>query len=72
MSEFKRVPALKKAKQIAKFFRQERADYLYMKEVFKHLRKELDFVVTQVPKKLPYVLTENEIRKYYEVVSRKT
>ena len=32
----------KKAKQIAKLLRSERPDYFYLKEIFRHLRKELD------------------------------
>lgn len=31
-------------------------------------RKELDITVTKTPKKLPYVPTEEEIKRYYEVV----
>lgn len=57
-----------KAKQIAKYFRHERSDYLYIKEVFRQLRKELNIKVTNKPKKLPYVPTEEEIKKYYNTV----
>jgi integrase/recombinase XerD len=32
------------------------------------LRKELDVPVKAAPKKLPYVPTEDEIKKYYEAV----
>ena len=63
-----RMSASKKAKQIAKYFRQERADYEYTKDVFRKLRQILDIKVTKKAKKLPYVPTEEEIKKYYEVV----
>jgi len=63
-----RMSASKKAKQIAKYFRQERADYEYTKDVFRKLREILDIRVTKKAKKLPYVPTEEEIKKYYEVV----
>jgi integrase/recombinase XerD len=58
----------KKAKQIAKLLRSERPDYFYLKELFRHLRKELDVKVQTKSKKLPYVPSEEEIKKYYEVV----
>jgi integrase/recombinase XerD len=62
------MTAKQKAKQIAKYFRQERADYLYIKAVFRQLRQELNITVTKTPKKLPYVPTEEEIKKYYSTV----
>jgi integrase/recombinase XerD len=62
------MTAKQKAKQIAKYFRQERADYLYIKAVFRQLRQELDITVTKTPRKLPYVPTEEEIKKYYSTV----
>ncbi len=62
------MTAKQKAKQIAKYFRQERADYQYIKSVFRQLRQELDITVTKTPKKLPYVPTGEEIKKYYNTV----
>ena len=44
------MSASKKAKQIAKYFRQERADYEYTKDVFKKLREILDIKVTKKQK----------------------
>ncbi len=64
----KRISAKQKAKQLAKYLRPERPDYSYLKEIFRHLRKELDIKVTLTPKKLPYVPTEKEINHYYEAV----
>ncbi len=65
----KRTSPRKKALQIIKYFRQENApDYNYIRAVFQHLRKELNVAVTTAPKKLPYVPTEAELKKYYEVV----
>ena len=58
----------KKAKQIAKLLRSERPDYFYLKEIFRHLREELDIKVQTQPKKLPYVPSEEEIKNYYESV----
>jgi integrase/recombinase XerD len=62
------MTAKQKAKQIAKYFCQERTDYLYIKAVFRQLRQELNIAVTKTQKKLPYVPTEEEIKKYYSTV----
>ncbi len=48
--------------------RGERPDYAYLKDVFRHLRAELDIEVTRVPKKLAYVPNEAEIRAFYQAV----
>ena len=64
----KRTPAKRKARQLAATLRQERPDYAYLKEVFRQLRVELGIVVPRTPKRLPYVPTEDEIRRYYETV----
>lgn len=64
----KRTGPRKKALQIIKYFRHENPDYNYLRSVFSHLRKELDVAVKTAPKKLPYVPTETELKKYYEVV----
>lgn len=64
----KRTPAKKKAKELAKYLRSERPDYAYLKSVFQHLRQELDVEVSKAPKRLPYVPTEDVIRRYYQAV----
>lgn len=63
-----RTPVRQKAKQIAKILHQENPDYNYLRELFRHLRKELSVDVIRQPKELPYVPTEEEIHKYYQVV----
>lgn len=63
-----RTPAKQKARQLAKHLRDERPDYLYLKEVFRHLRAELGIAVDRAPKRLPVVPTEAEIRRFYETV----
>jgi integrase/recombinase XerD len=64
----KRTPAKKKARELAKHLRGERPDYAYLKDVFRYLRDELGVEVTTGAKKLPYVPTEEEVRRYYETV----
>ena len=59
-----------KAKQFSKLLKKEQPDYNYLREVFRHIRKEMGIKVNsgQQPKKLPYVPTEEEIDKYYQAV----
>jgi integrase len=66
----RRTPANRKAHQLATTLRRERPDYTYLKEVFRQLRVELGVAVPRTPKRLPYVPTEDEIRRYYETVWR--
>ena len=66
--ELRRTSTKKKAKELAKYLTKERPDYPYLKRLFKDLRKELDIAVTKIPKKLPYVPTEEEVKRYYEAV----
>ncbi len=63
-----RTPPKRKARQLAKYLRAERPDYPYLKELFRHLRTELGVAVTHQPDRLPYVPTEDEIRRYYQTV----
>ncbi|MGZ6870168.1 MAG: tyrosine-type recombinase/integrase [Frankiaceae bacterium] len=67
-AEGKRTPARRKARQLAKYLRDERPDYAYLREVFRHLRDELGVTVQRAPKKLPRVPTEEQIRRYYQAV----
>ena len=63
-----RTPAPKKARELAKYLRGEHPDYAYLKEVFRHLRAELEITVPKATHKLPYVPSEEEIARYYQVV----
>jgi len=63
-----RTPPRKKAKELAKYFRAERADYSYLKSVFRALREELEVPVPREPQHLPEVPTEEEMRRFYEAV----
>ncbi|WP_374016658.1 hypothetical protein ABU162_20730 [Paenibacillus thiaminolyticus] len=53
--------------ELAKYLLGERPDYAYLKSLFQHLR-ELEIEVPKASKKLPYVPTEEELKRYYEVV----
>ncbi len=67
-TSIRRTPPKHKARQLAKHLRVEHPDYAYLKAVFRHLRTELNVEVQRSPKKLPYVPTEKEIRRWYETV----
>ena len=68
MPEKNRTPVRTKAKQIATTLTKENPDYNYLRELFRHIRRELDITPDKMPKKLPYVPTEEEIKQYYTVV----
>ena len=63
-----RISPRKKAKQLVKYIRPEQPNYDYLRELFRFIRKELDIKPTIKTKRLPYVPTEEEIKKYYEAV----
>ncbi len=64
----KRTPARKKAQQLAHHLRSEHPDYDYLKQVFRYLREELAVTIPRAPRTLPYVPTEEEMRRYYQAV----
>lgn len=63
-----RTSPRKMAKDFAKRLRPEQPDYQYLQAVFRHLRTELGVPVETKPKKLPQIPTEEELKRYYEVV----
>jgi len=63
-----RTPPIQKARELAKHLRRERPDYDYLKQVFRHLRAELEVEIPRAPKRLPHVPSEDEIRRYYQAV----
>ncbi|MDQ6773414.1 MAG: tyrosine-type recombinase/integrase [Candidatus Dormibacteraeota bacterium] len=63
-----RTAPRQKAREIATLLRGERPDYAYLKQVFRCLRTELAVSIPRTAKRLPYVPSEAEIRRYYEAV----
>lgn len=68
MLEVKRTPVRAKAKQIAKLLRKEAPNYDYLRELFRHLRKELEVFV---PKKEAFrhaviPISTNELTAFYK------
>ncbi len=69
MNQSTRTPAQQKARQLAKDLHKENPDYVYLRELFRHLRKELNISPERIhPEKLPRVPTDKEIQQYYEAV----
>jgi integrase/recombinase XerD len=64
----RRTPARKKAQQLARHLRGEYPDYPYLKEIFRQLRAELEIEIPRLPKRLPHVPSEDEMRRYYQTV----
>jgi integrase/recombinase XerD len=65
-----RTPAAQKARELARSLRGEHPDYDYLKQVFRHLRAELEVEIPRAPKRLPHVPSDEEVRRYYEAVWR--
>jgi integrase/recombinase XerD len=66
----RRTPAKQKARELAKYLRSERPDYGYLKQLFRELRAVLEIAVPRPSQRLPDVPSDEEIRRYYEVVWR--
>jgi integrase/recombinase XerD len=64
----KRTSAQKKAVEFAELLKPEQPDYAYLKKLFYYLRQELDIEVPRPPKRLPFVPSEADLRRYYETV----
>jgi len=60
-----KISARKMSKRISKLLRSQNPNYDYIRDLFRFVRKELSIKVTTTPKRLPYVPTESEIKKFY-------
>lgn len=63
-----RTPTKEIVKKISKILRDERPDYVYLRDLFRKVREELSVEVTTKNKRLPYVPTEEELKHYYNIV----
>ncbi|ASQ44724.1 tyrosine-type recombinase/integrase [Legionella clemsonensis] len=63
-----RTPTKEIVKKICKILREERPDYVYLRDLFKKVRAEFNIEVTTKTKRLPYVPTEEELKQYYHAV----
>ena len=64
-----RIPPKKAARKISRFLKKQNPDPNYVTKIFSYIRKNLNIVgKVKKPKKLPEILTEQEISKFYEEV----
>lgn len=61
-----RTSPRKKAKQLARYLRDEQPDYAYLKAVFQQLREQLDIPVPRPKKSLPHVPGTTDLKRLYE------
>lgn len=59
------ISAKKMARKVSKLLQAQNPNYDYLRDVFRFVRKELNIKVTTTPKRLPYVPTEDEIKRFY-------
>ncbi len=63
-----RTPTKDIVKKISKILRNERPDYIYLRDLFRKVREEFKIEVKTHSKRLPYVPTEEELKQYYKIV----
>src|SRR5262245_2911549 len=56
------------AQRLARLLRPERPDYAYLKKAFQHTRTLLGVKPTKAKKRLPQLLTDQELIAFYEAV----
>lgn len=64
----KKLPPKAMAKKLARLLRRERPDYPYLKKVFAHVRELLAVPSPKKAKRLPQLLTDEELVFFYETV----
>lgn len=68
MKNIRRTPVREKANQIASLLSKEQPDYDYLRELFRHLRKELSVVVPKKEKNQKKVPSQEDIEKFYNTL----
>jgi integrase/recombinase XerD len=64
-----RTPVKEKAEYFCKHLKKENPDYNYLRELFRHIRKNMGIEVDNGKiKKIPYIPTEEEISRFYGCV----
>jgi len=64
----KRVPPKEMAQKIVKQLRKQRPDYQYRKHLCFHIRRLLEVIPEKKEKRLPELLTDEELQAFYEAV----
>ena len=65
-----RIPPKEMAKKLAGQLRPQRPDYYYLKHVFAHIRDILEVTPDSKEKRLPELLTDQELISFYDTVFR--
>lgn len=63
-----RIPPKEMARKLVRLLRPARPDYPYLKKVFQHTRELLQVRPGKVEKRLPELLTDDELLSFYEAV----
>jgi len=64
-----RIPPKQIAQQLVKILRKQHPDASYVKKAFQYVRESLDLKGGNVrPKKLPELMTEDELKRFYKTV----
>ena len=62
------MPPKAMAKRLVRLLRPQRPDYPYLKKVFQHTRELLQIKPRKAQKRLPELLTDEELIAFYETV----
>jgi integrase/recombinase XerD len=68
MTQIVRTPVREKAKQIAQLLIKEQPNYDYLREIFRHLRTELQVIVPRVEKIKRSILSIEAIQTFYDLL----
>ena len=64
-----RIPPKEMAQKLAKLLKKQNPDPNYLKQTFKHVRQQLCIIGdSSTPKKLPDLLSDDELNRFYETV----
>lgn len=65
-----RIPPKEMAKKLERQLRPQKPDYQYLKQVFQHIRTIMDVTPADREKRLPELLTDQELISFYDTVFR--
>ena len=65
-----RIPPKEMAEKLIRQLRHQQPDYQYLKQVFQHIRTVLEVTPANKEKRLPELLTDQELMAFYDAVFR--
>lgn len=63
-----RTPVREKAKEIVQFLKKEQPDYYYLREIFRHLRKEFQITAPSLERIKRSVLSIEDLQRFYDFI----